>query len=182
MKGIVFNVFTDLVDQTWGEEMTERLIEKAEVPSGGAYSGVGTYCFREMVALVMALSEETGASPAELQKVFGEFLFGKLAGKYPMFKTEDDTLFSFLEKIEGTIHVQVRKLYPEAELPSFSHENPSEGVLELTYESKRPFADVCEGLIKGAIVAFNEPVILERTDYTVDVGSKALFRLEQEVA
>ena len=35
MKGIVFNIFTDLVDQTWGAEMTERLIDKANLDSGG---------------------------------------------------------------------------------------------------------------------------------------------------
>ena len=131
-----------------------------------------------MVNLVTVLSEETSLTPSDLQKIFGEFLYSKLAEKYPMFKDEDDTLFTFLAKIEDTIHVQVKKLYPEAELPSFTHSQPSETVLELTYQSKRPFADLCEGLIRGAIVHFKAPVTLARTDLPVETGSKALFRLE----
>lgn len=179
MKGIVFNVFTELVDQMWGEAMTETIIEKAHLPSGGAYSGVGTYCFQEMVALVTVLSAETSLSPSDLQKAFGAFLYGKLAEKYPLFKAEDDTLFSFLEKIEDTIHVQVKKLYPEAELPSFRYHKPDADTLELTYQSKRPFADLCEGLIQGAIKSFGDRIDMERTDYSVETGSKALFRLRR---
>ncbi|MTI08226.1 heme NO-binding domain-containing protein [Curvivirga aplysinae] len=181
MKGIVFNVFTGMVDEKFGEEMTEKLIAQSDLPSKGAYTGVGTYCFKEMVALVTALSKETNLPGNELQKIFGEYLFGKLAAKYPMFQTDEDTLFTFLEKIENSIHVQVKKLYPEAELPTFENTRPFPHVLELTYQSKRPFADVAEGLIRGAMAHFGEEALIEREDFEVEVGSKALFRLTKQV-
>jgi len=177
MKGIVFNLFTDMVDEAWGEEVTEQLIDRCELSTDGSYSSVGTYCFKEMVSLVTVLSEISGLSVPELLKAFGEHLFGQLSGKYPMFAKDCDDLFVFLETIENTIHVEVKKLYPEAELPTFKYNKPDENTLELFYRSQRPFADLAEGLIRGSINHFGEKVELERENFPVEIGSKATFRL-----
>jgi len=55
-----------------------------------------------------------------------------------------------------TIHVEVRKLYPDAELPTFTCDTSTPGRLTMLYRSSRPFADLAEGLIAGCIAHFCE--------------------------
>lgn len=45
MKGIIFTEFLDMVDEQFGFEVTEHIIEKAkhQLSTGGSYSAVGTY-------------------------------------------------------------------------------------------------------------------------------------------
>jgi len=61
MKGIVFTEFLEMVEAKFSPEMTDRIITESKVPSGGAYSAVGTYDHEEIVALVQALSRATGS-------------------------------------------------------------------------------------------------------------------------
>ena len=55
MKGVVFTEFVEMVEARFGLPMLDRIIEAAQLPSGGAYSAVGTYDHGEMVQLVGAL-------------------------------------------------------------------------------------------------------------------------------
>ena len=118
MKGVVFTEFLEMVEAKWSLEMVDQLIERAKPPSGGVYTAVGTYAPAEMVALVSALSEATDMPIPDLLKAFGGHLFGTFARNYPQFLEGRDTSFAFLESVESVIHVEVRKLYPDAELPS----------------------------------------------------------------
>lgn len=53
MKGIVFSEFMDLVEESFGLEMIDELIEQSDLPSGGSYTAVGTYPHGEMLTLVV---------------------------------------------------------------------------------------------------------------------------------
>ena len=72
-----------------------------------------------MIELVSCLSKETGIGTAELMRSFGRYLFERFYVLFPQYFEGSTPLFAFLELIEDYIHVEVRKLYPEAELPSF---------------------------------------------------------------
>ncbi|YCM42711.1 heme NO-binding domain-containing protein [Verrucomicrobiaceae bacterium 227] len=162
MKGIVFTTLLKMVEEAHGFDMVDTLIEKADLPSGGAYTAVGTYDHREAVSLVVVLSEETGVAVPDLLKAFGEYLFGVLVTGYPnVVQTVNDPL-EFLEGVESYIHVQVRKLYPDAELPNFRSRRLSEVQLEMIYSSVRHFEDICEGLIIGAMKHFDRKASIER--------------------
>jgi len=41
MKGIVFTEFLEMVENKFSPELADRIIEGAEVPSGGVYTAVG---------------------------------------------------------------------------------------------------------------------------------------------
>jgi Haem-NO-binding len=51
---------------------------------------------------------------------FGKHLFGRFVCNYPQFFGGINSALTFLANIEGYIHVEVRKLYPDAELPSLT--------------------------------------------------------------
>ena len=53
MKGVVFTEFLEMVEQKFGMEMVNALIENNELSTDGVYSAVGTYHHSEMVSLVV---------------------------------------------------------------------------------------------------------------------------------
>ncbi|MGI9024223.1 MAG: heme NO-binding domain-containing protein [Burkholderiaceae bacterium] len=114
----------------------------------------GTYDHAEMVALCNALAEHTGESATDLIESFGVQLSGAFARGYPEFFGRCSHLFDFLESIEGHIHVEVRKLYPDAELPTFTIHERSASRLVMDYRSTRRLGTLAEGLIAGSAQRF----------------------------
>lgn len=164
MKGIVFTEFLTMVEEAHGLDMVDTIIENSNLPSGGAYTAVGTYDHTEAVSLVSSLSTETGASVGNLLKSFGEHLFYALIGAYPQFLEGTTNALDFLEKVESYIHVEVRKLYPDAELPQFECSRPnSTDELHMIYKSSRHFEDLCEGLIVGCLKHFQSKATIQRS-------------------
>ena len=94
---------------------------------------------------------------------------------------ELDSTFEFLQRIDQHIHVEVRKLYPDAELPTFKYNKLNDDTLEVIYQSSRPFADLCEGLISECIVHFEEKISVQREDLADD-GTSAKFTLLKQSA
>jgi hypothetical protein len=177
MKGIVFTEFLEMVEHKFSADMVDRIIDEADVASGGAYSAVGTYPHGELVALVVKLSEATGVPVPDLVKTFGRHLFGQFVKGYPAFFAGVPSAFAFLERIENHIHVEVRKLYPDAELPTFECTSRGPATLELVYRSSRGFADLAEGLMLGCFDHFGEPTRITREDLSGGNGTAVRFTL-----
>ena len=162
MKGVVFTEFLDMVAEEHGLETLDQMIEDANVPSAAAYTAVGTYDHREIIMLSTALGTITGTDAAGLIEAFGRHLFGRFAVLYPQFFDQQTTAFEFIQSVEGTIHVEVMKLYPDAELPRLATEVLSSGRLRVTYRSQRSLADLAEGLLCACIEHFDEDIELRR--------------------
>ena len=180
MKGIVFTEFLEMVETKFSEEVADKIIESAKLESGGAYTSLGTYSHGEMLELVTQLSAETGIEVSKLVRVFGEHLLGRFNELYPDF-FKGHNCQSFLASVDQVIHGEVRKLYPDAQLPTFECEKSEAGFV-MHYSSRRPFADLAEGLIYGAIQHFNEPLRLDRQDLDSEygAGTAATFSLTRE--
>ncbi len=162
MKGIVFTTFLELVEEKWGLDMVDSIIDESELESGGAYTAVGTYDHQEAVALVTALSTKTGIEVSGLLIAFGEHLFGVLIAGHPEFAVGVEHPLDFLEGVERYIHVEVKKLYPDAELPKFECDRKTDDHLVMYYSSGRHLEDLCEGLIKGSLTYFKREATIER--------------------
>lgn len=154
MKGIIFREFLNLVEESFGYEVVDEIIEKSKLPSDGIYTSVGTYPHEEIFALVKQLSLKTKIPEVELFKVFGNYAFKSFAKLYPELIAEFSDPLVFLQHVEDTIHVQVLKLYPEAELPKFIIEKKTNDELILNYYSVRKMSDLAEGLILGCFEHF----------------------------
>ena len=177
MKGIVFTEFLEMVEDKFSSEIADRIIEEAELRSDGVYTAVGTYDHNEMIKLVSCLSQETGIPYDELVRSFGTYLFERFYKIFPQYFEGSSSSFEFLQRIEDYIHVEVRKLYPEAELPSFVCDTSRPGCMRLTYRSARPFAILAEGLIRGCIAHYGETADLEMEDLSDGAGTAARFLL-----
>ena len=179
MKGIIFTELLEMVEEQFSLDMVDQIIDSCELESGGAYTAVGTYSHEELLQLVRELSAESGIPAPALVQAFGERAFGVFASKYSVLFDGIPTAFDFLKRVEDFVHVEVLKLYPDAELPTFEWNQPADDTLVLVYSSARPFADLAVGLINGCAAHFNESLALERED--IDAGS-VRFTLTHQVA
>ncbi|MDT7513665.1 heme NO-binding domain-containing protein [Rhodoferax mekongensis] len=163
MKGMVFTEFLEMVEDKFSADMVDDIIDDSAPPSGGAYTAVGTYDHNELVGMVVALSQRSGLPVPALVHAFGVHLFGRFHALYPAFFGGITSAVDFLYGIESVIHTEVRKLYPDAQLPSFDCERLPDG-LNMLYASPRHFGDLAEGLIAGAVAHFGDPVNVTRVN------------------
>lgn len=180
MKGIVFCEFVEMMEKEFSVDMADEIISGAELGSGGAYTAVGTYDHHEMLALVKRLSDQAGIPVPDLVKTFGQYLFTRFTVLYPVFFEGIDGAFSFLSRIEEHVHVEVRKLYPDAELPSFETSQPDADTMIMVYSSRRPFADLAHGLIDGCIAHYGEAVEVAMEDLSDEGRTHVRFTLKRK--
>lgn len=176
MKGVVFTEFVEFAEERFGLGVADDMIAHCTLPSGGAYTAIGTYDHRELVQMVGQLSALSGRPIPELLRGFGTHLLKRFASSFPGFFAHA-SVFDFLHRVDDTIHVEVRKLYPDAELPTFSCEQPEPDRLVMTYQSHRGMADLAEGLIAGAVAHFRERVHLQRDELATDGAQRTRFTL-----
>ncbi len=160
MKGMVFTLFNELVEQQFGMDTWEHLLDKVKPKSEGIYTAGESYDDAELMALVTELSAKTKIPASDLVRAFGKFMFPNLASKYPIFLQGQPTLKDFLKTVHDVIHVEVRKLFPEASLPVIEYEDPSPKALVILYRSPRKMCHLSEGLIEGAAEHFNTSVTI----------------------
>lgn len=160
MKGIIFTEFLDVVENRFGLEVCQQMLDDADVD--GVYTAVGSYDHRVLVKMIVCLSKITGVSPEALQEVYGEALFVRLLTTMPLDNgAKPNGTFSFIERVERHIHIEVKKLYPNANPPQFDFISQSSAQMVLDYISARCFSHVCLGLIRGCAQHFNEDMEIE---------------------
>lgn len=157
MKGLLFTEFMDMVEEVFSDEILDEIIDQADLPNNGAYTTVGTYDHEEIVRMVVTLSEKTTTPVPELLEAFGQYLLVQFIKGDPQFFDEAKDAFDFLSNIDGYIHVEVLKLYPDAQLPKFYHQQHSDKHLSTYYLSSRHFEDLAIGLIKGTLAHYEVP-------------------------
>lgn len=155
MKGIVFTEFIELVEDKFGAEMVDFIIENSDLKSEGAYTAIGTYDFSEMLQLITNLSTKTNVAIDDLLLIYGEHFFSVLEKSYPQILNLYKDPIEMLSSIENHIHVEVRKIYPDAELPTFVLEEKTEDSLKMIYKSSRAMHFFGLGLMNKTFEHFN---------------------------
>ena len=168
MKGIVFTEFLDFVEETAGYEIVDQMILNADVPSGGVYTAVGKYDFKELADLIGELSKLVRTPGPQLIRMFGRHMFARFHHLYPVFFVEPKSTLEFLESVETKIHKEVQKLYPDAELPRIKVSSPAPDQIDIHYQSCRPLGELCLGLIEGCATFYGEDFDMEK--HSVDGG------------
>ncbi|MEZ8063048.1 MULTISPECIES: heme NO-binding domain-containing protein [Vibrio] len=179
MKGIIFTEFLELVEDKFGLELLEEVLDMSE--DEGIYTSVGSYDHKNLVKLIINLSKKTNIDAASLQRVFGQSVFKNLLASIPNKASlkHSNTTFQFIQHVEHYIHVEVKKLYPDAEPPEFSFITTTEAQLIFDYKSARCMSHVCLGLIEGCADYYSESIVIEMTPQN-DEQSVVRFNLKVE--
>ena len=149
MRGVVFTELIEFVEEKLGFEIADKMLSDAKLSHGGIFTQGGNYPFEEMVQLLTALSKLTGKHPNELLEIFGEHLFHVLVKIYSKDIKENQNSLDFIDSVEEYVHVEVKKLYPDAELPTFTTKSKSENKLVIIYQSEKRLDAFAFGLIKS---------------------------------
>jgi hypothetical protein len=132
--GIVFVELISMADSAIGEGAVDAAIARCPLASKGAHTTVGNYDHSELGMLLEEFSQASGTPADTLQRQFGQWMNSHFLATFPTHYDARKDAFSMLESIEKEVHVEVRKLYPEAELPVLQTERLAEDVLLFTYQ------------------------------------------------
>lgn len=149
MKGIVLIKFGEFVEQSWGTPFWEELIDEADLPSEGVYTSVATVDDSELLDLIALLVKKKNITPQQAQIEFGKWVFTELLSLAPAETHSFNDVFEFLYGVQNLIHVEVKKLNPDAILPEFDFLEETANRLVFEYRSPRLLCRFCEGLIVG---------------------------------
>src|SRR4051812_25220763 len=153
MHGIIHLELRNFVVQLHGEAAWRALTDKAGL-SGEIYTPLRSYPDEQLVALLGAAVELTGADLTTLLEQFGEFLVPRYLALYgKLLKPEWRTL-DVLEHAENTIHRVVRLREPGALPPRLQAQRISPTAIRMNYDSPRKLCAVARGIARGIAVHF----------------------------
>ncbi|MGG5486387.1 heme NO-binding domain-containing protein [Gaetbulibacter sp. PBL-D1] len=161
MKGIIFTEFLELVEEKFGLVMVDKIINQSNLESNGVYTAVGTYEFSEMLQLISHLSENTDISVDDLLMVYSEHLFKALIKLHPNLVEHYKDPMDLLASIENHIHVEVKKIYPEAQLPTFELEEKTDTKMVMVYKSDKALYMLGKGLMLETFKLFKVPAEID---------------------
>lgn len=177
MKGVIFNITENFITDKFGEDKLDEILESCKLETTTPFVGPGTYPDSDLMQIVAKASEILKIEPGELVKQLGQYAFFKLAERFPEYVTPYSHPKDFLKTVDGMIHVEVKKLYTDTQLPTFVYSEPSPNELTITYYSKRKLYAFMEGLINGVAEYFKHPIQQSHTIYQKDGVELADFKL-----
>jgi len=177
MKGIIFVTFNKLVEEKFGLDVWDDLLGRVDPQSEGVYVSGDTYEDAELMSLVGELSKLTGMGIEDLIRAFGEYALEPLASIYPeSINKESMTAKEFLQSVHDIIHIEVKKLYHDAQLPTIKYEDPAPDQLVMIYQSPRKMYMLAEGLIEGTAKYFG--IQIERKTIHLTEQGEDIYRFE----
>lgn len=181
MLGIIYTSFSDLIVERHGMAFWNRILARLQPASEGAYTTAALYDDAELLALIKAVSQDSGEDSRTLVRVFGEYLFSHLLQYYPVSTEEEGNLLDFLAGLNERVHAEVHRVHPGAYLPHFEMERTNQRELSLRYTSERRLCALAEGLIEGAARHFEESLSIEhpRCQHRGDDHCQLILRLCQ---
>jgi len=165
VKGIIFNLLEEVITAEHGPDAWDDLLDAAGFD--GVYTSLGNYADEEFVALLARMPATFGAGIDEQLRWFGRSSMPLLADRYGTFFERPDSTASFLRSINDVIHTEVRKLYPDADVPTFDFDpvpdlTPPADAVVMGYSSRRRLCALAEGFIQGAAQRFKETASVEQ--------------------
>lgn len=176
MKGIIFTELIEMVEAGHGLEVADKMLSHPKLSTKGVYIATGTYPVGDLEILLETLQETLGADRDTLLKVFSGHLFQTFESKYASLLENYSDTFGLLKMIEGHIHVEVKKLYPDAELPEFEVESETTDQLVMIYTSSRHMEALAEGLMEAAARHFQETFDIQKEKISAERTRFVLHR------
>ncbi len=162
MRGSMFVEFLAHVEEQHGMETVDAIVEKTqhELSNAGAYTSVGNYPHGELLALATALANEVEGDLGNIVHEYADHIMQSFKRTHPKYFELDDA-FDFLVSVGELIHIDVRKLYPDANPPEVRGERQSNNALLLHYKSHRPLAALAISLAKHTGPMFDQDIDVE---------------------
>jgi len=182
MKGIVFIELLQTLERHHGTKTLQSVIEKANLPNNGVYNSEEFYSFDELGKIISAISKETKTDTPLILRDLGKHLFQKLAVLYPEIPTKKANALEFIASVETYIHPEIRKIYPNAQLPKFVIEKQDVQSLTMLYISDKKFEAFVWGLMLGCAEYYKQALDIEYTPVEKQQNYSVRFKIQTDKA
>lgn len=147
MKGVVFNVVQEVVEEHLGPDAWDDAIDRSQVD--GAYTSLGNYPDSDLHRIAGSVGDATDMSPNDVLVFAGRHGFRHLASRHSYLIAEYPGWQQVVAHLDDIIHPEVEKIYAGADAPSFTIVESGETSLTMVYRSKRQLCALAEGLLRG---------------------------------
>jgi len=179
MKGIIFVKFNEFIEELWGDEFWDELLEEAQLPSEGAYTTVVTYDDQELFILIGLVADKQNISVKDTQFAFGKWVFKELYNIAPTRAHNIQDVFEFLYAVQDFIHVEVHKLNPYALIPKFQFLSRTNDKLSFQYLSPRKLCFFCEGMVYGLAEHLGQKIRVFQSECEYEGGQCCVLKVEK---
>ena len=162
MKGVIFNVLEEMVEDNYGMAVWNEILDEAEQHEGIFIAGQ-SYADETLFQFVQIICDKLQQPSDLVITVFGEYLFSKLVERHKVLIEGQTDLDTFLKNIDSIIHVEVGKLYVDPNLPSIECFDLDTNKMTMRYRSPRKLCPLAEGLIRGASSYFEQAIKITHT-------------------
>lgn len=181
MQGMIFTNLADMVTDTFGIAEWNTILKTVAPKSDGVYTSGQQYDDAELFALVACIADRNHIEINALIEQFGEYLFPHLFANSPANVTSITSLDAFLDILDGVIHKEVKRLHPDAYLPSFTILARDQHSTLVRYQSKRHLWVLAIGLLKGAARHFSQSIEVDHELCTHDGEPACNLRITYHV-
>lgn len=179
MKGVVFTQFIEFIEEEFGFDVLDEMIDSSETSTNGVFTQAGNYPFEDLFKMIQQLSKITNVPIADLVNAYGKHLFSVLITIYPKPIAMYDNTFDFIANVEQVVHPEVKKLYPDSDLPTFEPVSREETILQVKYISTKPLMDFAKGLMQGCAQHYNENIDVSYEIVNTSDKHEAIFTLNK---
>jgi hypothetical protein len=180
MKGVIFNLAEEVISDGFGNAVWDDVLDAAGLD--GAFTSLGNYPDSDLVSLVTASSAILGVPATDVIRTLGKGALPLLAERYPMFFTPHSSTRPFLLTLNEVIHAEVRKLYPDADVPEFEFVTSDPDWLVMQYRSHRKLCALAEGFVMGAAAHYAEQAEIHHVQCMHDGADACVLRCRFEPA
>ena len=163
MKGIINKGIQDLVEEQFGADAWEKILEMAGCKE--LFFAISRdYPFESTINLVRAVSEYSGMPMEQVMEEYGRYIVPRtLKENYPTYFTLcGNSSREFLLNMDR-VHESVTRSIHGANPPRFDFDELPDGKILMHYRSNRKLCDLLKGLIKGVGDCFGQELHVEET-------------------
>jgi predicted hydrocarbon binding protein len=147
MRGLIFTTLLDMLEDNYGIQTVNEVLESCDFSHQGAFTAGGDYPDTEIESLLKAIETKTGIGREDALHSFGLYMFENLKLKFGAIIDPFESAKELLANVDNVIHHEVMKLYPNKSLVVFEYEDTSAETLIMVYKSKRKMCSLATGLI-----------------------------------
>ncbi|OCQ22147.1 hypothetical protein A7985_10180 [Pseudoalteromonas luteoviolacea] len=149
MKGHIFMLLEDFISEVAGDEVLYEALEECSFDSSKGFVRTENYPDEQLVELVNIVVGKMGISISEAHFSFGQWLYPKLSNLLPSQFTQYPHPAHVLKQLDDLHHVELKKLYPDAQPPAFQYNVTGPYTAQLIYTSPRRLFDLVKGVLAG---------------------------------
>lgn len=149
MKGHIFNLLEQFIEETAGPEALDEILAACQFTGDGIFVRPGNYPDEDLVEIVNHAVARLGITVEEAHGAFGQWIFPHLADLVPPEMTKRDHPKDFLMELDRVHEVELKKLWPDAKPPTFHCEDTGPDTMVIRYDSPREMFDLMDGVLRS---------------------------------